>query len=83
MRAAVRFFHAASAPGLRTEGVAEFLDILELYARPGDNGEDFSARVYKIARDAQGNRMTFMKVTGRCAARAQPDEICRQGRQCL
>ena len=57
-------FPCCFGSGLRTEGVAEFLDILELYARPGDYSEDFSARVYKIARDAQGNRMTFMKVTG-------------------
>ena len=57
-------FPCCFGSGLRTEGVAEFLDMLELYARPWDYGEDFSARVYKIARDAQGNRMTFMKVTG-------------------
>ena len=57
-------FPCCFGSGLRTEGVAEFLDMLELYARPGDYGENFSARVYKIARDAQGNRMTFMKVTG-------------------
>ena len=57
-------FPCCFGSGLRTEGVAEFLDMLELYACPGDYGEDFSARVYKIARDAQGNRMTFMKVTG-------------------
>ena len=57
-------FPCCFGSGLKTEGVAEFLDMLELYARPGDCGEDFSARVYKIARDAQGNRMTFMKVTG-------------------
>ncbi len=57
-------FPCCFGSGLRTEGVAEVLDMLELYARPGDYGEDFSARVYKIARDAQGNRMTFMKVTG-------------------
>ncbi len=57
-------FPCCFGSGLRTEGVAEFLDTLELYARPGDYSEDFSARVYKIARDAQGNRMTFMKVTG-------------------
>ena len=57
-------FPCCFGSGLRTEGVAEFLDMLEIYARPGDYGEDFSARVYKIARDAQGNRMTFMKVTG-------------------
>ena len=59
-----KIFPCCFGSGLRTEGVAEFLDMLELYARPGDYGEDFSARVYKIARDAQGNRMTFMKVTG-------------------
>ena len=57
-------FPCCFGSGLRTEGVAEFLNTLELYARPGDYGEDFSARVYKIARDAQGNRMTFMKITG-------------------
>ena len=57
-------FPCCFGSGLRTEGVAEFLNTLELYARPGDYSEDFSARVYKIARDAQGNRMTFMKVTG-------------------
>ena len=59
-----KIFPCCFGSGLRTEGVAELLDMLELYARPGDYGEDFSARVYKIARDAQGNRMTFMKVTG-------------------
>ena len=57
-------FPCCFGSGLRTEGVAEFLDMLELYARPADGGGDFAARVYKIARDAQGNRMTFMKVTG-------------------
>ena len=57
-------FPCCFGSGLRTEGVAEFLDMLELYARPWDYGGDFSARVYKIARDAQGNRMTFMKITG-------------------
>ena len=57
-------FPCCFGSGLRTQGVAEFLNTLELYARPGDYSEDFSARVYKIARDAQGNRMTFMKVTG-------------------
>ena len=59
-----KIFPCCFGSGLRTEGVAEFLNTLELYARPGNYGEDFSARVYKIARDAQGNRMTFMKVTG-------------------
>lgn len=49
-------FPCCFGSGLRTEGVAEFLNTLELYARPGDYSEDFSARVYKIARDAQGNR---------------------------
>lgn len=27
-------------------------------------GETFGARVFKIARDAQGNRLTYLKVTG-------------------
>ena len=27
-------------------------------------GEAFAARVFKIARDHQGNRLTYLKVTG-------------------
>lgn len=50
--------------GLKLDGVEELLDALDCYTLPGDWGTEFSAKVYKIARDAQGQRMTFMKLTG-------------------
>jgi len=50
--------------GLKTEGVGEFLDALEKYAPCPVYGPDFSARVYKISRDSQGSRLTWLKVTG-------------------
>ena len=59
-----RLFLCFFGSGLKTEGVGEFLDALEQYAPCPDYGPDFAARVYKISRDAQGNRLTWLKVTG-------------------
>ena len=50
--------------GLKTEGVEEFLSALDEYAMPPQYGKDFSARVFKISRDAQGQRMTYVKLLG-------------------
>ena len=49
---------------LKLFGVEEFLQGLGAYmdSRPG--GEAFGARVFKISRDNQGNRLTHMKITG-------------------
>ena len=49
---------------LRLEGVAELLEGLERYAPVPVYPAQFGARVYKIARDPQGNRLTYLKVTG-------------------
>ena len=49
---------------LRLEGVAEFLQGLVAYAPRPRYGPDFAARVFKISRDNQGNRLTWMKLTG-------------------
>ena len=51
---------------LKNEGVKELLDLLYEYIKMPEYGPDFGARVYKIARDDQGNRLTYMKVTGGC-----------------
>ena len=51
---------------LRLDGVDEFLSGLESFTRCPDYPETFGARVFKIARDAQGMRLTFLKVTGGC-----------------
>ena len=49
---------------LKLEGVAEFLQGLEHYAPRPRYGPDFAARVFKISRDNQGARLTWMKITG-------------------
>ena len=49
---------------LKLEGVQALLSGLEAYTLPPYYPEEFSARVYKIARDAQGHRLTFLKITG-------------------
>ena len=49
---------------LKLNGVAEFIGGLEKYTLEQDYGSEFGARVFKIARDPQGNRLTYMKITG-------------------
>jgi len=49
---------------LKLEGVEEFLAGLERYAPVPACPETFGARVFKIARDSQGARLTYLKVTG-------------------
>ena len=51
-----------SALGL--DGVDALLDGLERYLPAPKYGADFGARVFKIARDAQGNRLSYLKITG-------------------
>ena len=59
-----KLFPCFFGSGLKTEGVAEFLEGLRLYVPKREYGPDFAARVYKISRDTQGNRLTWLKVTG-------------------
>ena len=49
---------------LHLVGVEEFLRGLVRYADGRQYPEEFGARVYKISRDAQGTRLTHMKITG-------------------
>ena len=49
---------------LKLTGVEELLHGLEKWMRMPEYPEAFGARVYKIARDSQGNRLTYLKVTG-------------------
>lgn len=49
---------------LRAEGVDDFWEgIRKFTTEPAYNAE-FGAKVFKIARDDQGNRLTYMKITG-------------------
>lgn len=49
---------------LRLEGVEAFIQGIVKYARIPAYPDDFGARIYKIGRDEQGNRLTYMKITG-------------------
>ena len=49
---------------LKAEGVKEFLKSFGRYTKPKEYDKEFSARVFKISRDKQGNRLTHMKITG-------------------
>lgn len=54
------FFGAA----LKLQGVEEFLQQFDKLTLPQEYPEEFRARVYKISRDAQGNRLTHLKIMG-------------------
>ena len=49
---------------LKMTGIEELLKVLEVFAPEKIYPEDFSATVYKITRDTNGNRLTNLKVTG-------------------
>lgn len=49
---------------LKMTGVQEFLQGLEKYIEVPEYPREFGAKVFKIARDSQGNRLTYMKITG-------------------
>lgn len=49
---------------LKLSGVENLWHGLEVYAKEPEREAEFGARVYKIGRDAQGNRLTHLKVTG-------------------
>lgn len=49
---------------LKLEGIEPFLKGIEKYFVIPDCPSDFGARIFKITRDEQGNRLTHMKITG-------------------
>ena len=59
-----RVFPCWFGSALKLTGVDEFLHGLAEYTAEPKRGADFGARVFKIARDPQGARLTFLKVTG-------------------
>lgn len=53
---------------LKLQGVQEFLDGMERYTLPyaakdSAHFQEFGAKVFKISRDSQGNRLTYLKIT--------------------
>ncbi|MDY2618566.1 MAG: translation factor GTPase family protein [Oscillospiraceae bacterium] len=59
-----KLFPCFFGSALRLEGVDAFLEALETYTLLRDPPAEFGAKIYKISRDAQGVRLTWLKVTG-------------------
>ncbi|MBD5544427.1 MAG: GTP-binding protein [Lachnospiraceae bacterium] len=59
-----KLFPCFFGSALKLEGVGELLADMEAYIQMPSYPEEFGARVFKIARDDRGNRLTFMKITG-------------------
>lgn len=59
-----RLFPCYFGSALRLEGIDALLDGLRRYGPSPRYPAEFGARVYKIARDAQGERLTYLKLTG-------------------
>lgn len=49
---------------LKTEGVSTFLDGISTYISDREYPTEFGARVFKVSEDEQGNRLTYLKITG-------------------
>ena len=59
-----KLFPCYFGSALKLEGIKQLLRGIETYAPDRNYADVFGAKVYKIARDEQGNRLTYMKVTG-------------------
>lgn len=62
--AARRVFPCYFGSALKLQGVEELLAGIRSFSRAAEYPEKFGARVFKITRDTQGNRLTHMKITG-------------------
>ena len=49
---------------LKLSGVEELLEGLATFTTAKKYPDEFGAKVYKIARDSQGSRLTYLKITG-------------------
>lgn len=59
-----KLFPVFFGSALKYEGVDEFLKSFAALIIPPVYGNEFAARVFKIARDDTGNRLTYMKLMG-------------------
>ena len=59
-----KIFPCYFGSALHLQGVEELMNGICTYQMQKENPAAFGAKVYKIARDGQGNRLTYLKVTG-------------------
>ena len=57
-------FPCVFGSALKLEGVDELLDTLSRLTVPAPVREDFGARIFKVTRSEDGQRLTWLKVTG-------------------
>ncbi len=67
-----KLFPCCFGSALKLEGVQELLELLDSLAPVNEYSDPFAAKVYKISRDPQGNRLTWLKVTGGSLAVRSP-----------
>lgn len=79
-----KLFPCFFGSALKLEGVREFLTGLDKYTEAPAYPDEFAARVYQIARDPQGNRLTYLKVTGgSLSVRAPLAYLPQQGEEAI
>lgn len=59
-----KIFPCYFGSALKLEGIDTFLEAFDRYTICPEYADTFGAKVYKISRDAQGMRLTHLKVTG-------------------
>lgn len=59
-----KLFPVFSGSALKMEGVEEFFDSLDVLTQQKEERKEFGAKVFKIATDERGQRLTFVKITG-------------------
>lgn len=59
-----KIFPCYFGSALKLEGIDTFLEAFDRYTLCPEYQDTFGAKVYKISRDAQGMRLTHLKVTG-------------------
>ena len=59
-----KLFPCYFGSALKQEGIGELLKGLARYMELPEYPQQFGARVFKIARDAKGERLTYLKITG-------------------
>lgn len=59
-----KIFPCYYGSALKNEGVIELMEGIEKFSILSEYPEEFGAKVFKITRDEQGNRLTYMKIMG-------------------
>lgn len=59
-----KIFPCFFGSALKHDGIDRFLECIDRFTCIPDEKSDFSAKVFKISEDEQGNRLTHLKITG-------------------